>query len=177
MPQWNWEIAYKKWFFVRFFLLLVALGLAVALAYITFDTQKDAPVAVESQRVFSSATSSQENAFDGSWSFISNEGTPYESSFGLDLKQQNDKLSGSYCAVGQGGAKSDCGDPNDTTSVTGTIIGNTATVKLYDDYAKLVLNAKILLKQGKLEWRLINPPQAEYYVPDNATLVKDKNAN
>lgn len=36
-PQkWNWEIAYKKWFFLRFFLLLVALGLCITLAYFQF---------------------------------------------------------------------------------------------------------------------------------------------
>jgi hypothetical protein len=34
--KWTWEIAYKKWFFLRFFLLLLALALTITLAYITF---------------------------------------------------------------------------------------------------------------------------------------------
>jgi hypothetical protein len=34
--RWTWEVAYKKWFFLRFFLLLVVLGLCIVLAYITF---------------------------------------------------------------------------------------------------------------------------------------------
>lgn len=34
--KWTWEVAYKKWFFIRFTLLLIAFGLALALAYIQF---------------------------------------------------------------------------------------------------------------------------------------------
>lgn len=41
-PQkWTWEIAYKKWFFLRFFLLLVALGLCIVLAYVTFHKEPE----------------------------------------------------------------------------------------------------------------------------------------
>jgi hypothetical protein len=44
--KWTWEVAYKKWFFVRFFLLLVALGLTILLAFLTFNKQEETvPVA------------------------------------------------------------------------------------------------------------------------------------
>src|SRR4051812_20469862 len=33
--HWTWEMAYKKWFFLRFFLLLVVLGLSIGLLCIT----------------------------------------------------------------------------------------------------------------------------------------------
>jgi hypothetical protein len=39
-PHWTWEAAYKKWFFLRFFLLLVVLGLSIALLCITRCNQK-----------------------------------------------------------------------------------------------------------------------------------------
>ncbi len=38
--HWSWEHAYKKLFFLRFFLLLVVLGLSIALLYITFCAEK-----------------------------------------------------------------------------------------------------------------------------------------
>jgi hypothetical protein len=33
---WTWETAYRKWFILRFTLLLVALALAIILAYLYF---------------------------------------------------------------------------------------------------------------------------------------------
>ncbi len=34
--KWDWEVAYKKWFFIRFSLLLIVLALTIVLAYVTF---------------------------------------------------------------------------------------------------------------------------------------------
>src|SRR3989344_2373477 len=44
--NWNWEIAYKKWFWVRFVLLLIALGLCSVLAYIQFRKDPESAVVV-----------------------------------------------------------------------------------------------------------------------------------
>ncbi len=34
--NWTWEKAYKKWFFLRFTLLLIVLALVIVQAYLTF---------------------------------------------------------------------------------------------------------------------------------------------
>ena len=34
--RWNWEQAYKKWFALRFIMLLIALALSLYLAYLYF---------------------------------------------------------------------------------------------------------------------------------------------
>jgi hypothetical protein len=159
--KWTWEVAYKKWFFLRFFLLLVVLGLCIILAYITFHREPENILAVDSK--------SLNNIFTGSWGWTIYEGTPNESSFGLNLVQNSDRVTGSYCASAFAGGKSDC-DPEDKASINGVVHGQEADVTIHDAWMGGNLKAKIKYIHGNLEWQITNPPQAEYYIPDQATL-------
>ncbi len=48
---WGWEQAYKKWFALRFFLLLIALALSLYLAYLYFVKMPELEMAAALQSV------------------------------------------------------------------------------------------------------------------------------
>jgi hypothetical protein len=100
--------------------------------------------------------------FTGHW-----ENTSF--AFSLDLIQNGDRLQGSHVVVAQQGNRIDSMD----NSIEGSIQGNTATIHFQSSYTTNTGEAQItFIDKNTISWKVTNPPAGEYYLPDEATLVR-----
>ena len=104
--------------------------------------------------------------FSGHWEDVS-------SAFSLDLSQDGEQLQGNHTVVAQQGNKIDSLDK----SIEGSIQGNTAVINFQSSFATNSGVAQIVfIDQNTIFWKVTNPPDGEYYLPNEATLVKKESA-
>jgi hypothetical protein len=91
------------------------------------------------------------------------------SAFSLDLSQTGEKIQGRHEVVAQQGNKIDSLDK----SIEGSVQGNTATVHFQSSFATSIGTAQItFVDQNTIFWKVTTPPDGEYYLPVEATLIK-----
>lgn len=100
--------------------------------------------------------------FTGHWEDVS-------SAFTLDLSQSGEQVQGSHAVVAQQGNKIDSLDK----SIEGNINGHIATIKFQSSFSANSGEAQItFIDQNTIFWKVTTPPDGEYYLPAQATLVK-----
>jgi hypothetical protein len=95
------------------------------------------------------------------------------SAFSLDLSQAGEQIAGSHTVVAQQGNKIDSLDK----SIEGSVQGNMAVINFQSSFATNSGAAQItFIDQNTIFWKVTNPPDGEYYLPNEATLVKKDSA-
>jgi len=108
--------------------------------------------------------------FAGEWDWND---SPDTMTFSIDIKQQDNKLQGQYCAVTQNGNKTDCDDETNP-NINGVIdrTGKSATVKFDSFFGAKNGRAVLEISDGRLIWHVIrNPSDGEFYAPEYAVLT------
>jgi hypothetical protein len=91
------------------------------------------------------------------------------SGFSLDLNQDWKNIYGHHTAVVQGGNKIDSLD----ASINGSIQGEGAVVQFQSSFTDSLGEAQItVIDPNTMSWKIITPPDGEYYLPAEATLVR-----
>lgn len=89
--------------------------------------------------------------------------------FTLDLYQDWKTITGQHQIVSQDGNKIDSLE----ASITGSIQGQTADVQFKSSFTNHVGAAKITsIDANTITWKIITPPEGEYYLPAEATLTR-----
>jgi len=89
--------------------------------------------------------------------------------FSLDLYQDWKTIHGRHSAVAQGGNKIDALD----VSINGMLKGQTATVEFQSSFTTDTGTAELTyIDVHTMLWRIIDPPEGEYYLPAEARLVR-----
>jgi hypothetical protein len=87
----------------------------------------------------------------------------------LDLNQDWKNIYGHHTIVAQGGNKIDTLD----VSINGKLQGKVATVQFQSAFSKDTGTAQITyIDVNTIQWKIINPPSGEYYLPAEATLTR-----
>jgi hypothetical protein len=90
--------------------------------------------------------------------------------FSLDLYQRGRRIEGFYHAITRNATRLDT-----DSVVAGTVTGQTAAVRWTSGYSGVSGKAALrLLRGGRLEWRITQAGQGEYWAPEKATLRKAK---
>jgi hypothetical protein len=90
-------------------------------------------------------------------------------SFSLDLYQDGKTIYGHHTVVAQGGNKIDTLD----VSINGSLQGQVATVQFQSSFTSDTGTAQITyIDVNTLQWKIIDPPDGEYYLPTEATLIR-----
>jgi len=112
--------------------------------------------------------------FSGQWGAESDspDGTPL-STLSLNLVQQGQNVTGTYCYVTQRGSRIDCPEQG-VENLHGTVKGASATVVFDSSFGGEKGKAELTLNDGKLSWSLLAEPQGrEFYAPKTYQLDKD----
>lgn len=89
--------------------------------------------------------------------------------FGLDLYQEWKSIYGRHTVVAQGGNKIDALE----RSLNGMLQGKVATVQFQSSFTTDIGTAQITyLDANTIQWKIIDPPDGEYYLPMEATLTR-----
>lgn len=89
--------------------------------------------------------------------------------FNLELAQEWKRIYGSHIAIGQNGGKID----TLTLSIDGILQGKVATVQFQSAFTNDTGTAQITsLDADTIQWKIIDPPDGEYYLPAEAKLVR-----
>lgn len=89
--------------------------------------------------------------------------------FSLDLYQDWKNIYGHHTVVAQGGNKIDTLD----VSINGSLQGQVANVQFKSSFTDDVGEAQITyIDVNTISWKIITPPQGEYYLPAEATLTR-----
>jgi len=89
--------------------------------------------------------------------------------FTLDLYQDWKTIYGMHTMMADGGNKTDSLD----TSINGKLHGNVADVQFQSSFTSDVGTAQLTyLDVSTMEWKIIDPPDGEYYLPAEATLIR-----
>jgi hypothetical protein len=90
--------------------------------------------------------------------------------FSLDLYQEWKTIYGHHTVVAQGGDKIDSLD----VSIDGSLQGQVATVQFQSSYTNDTGLAEITyVDVHTITWKIIDPPDGEYYLPAEATLTRN----
>lgn len=112
----------------------------------------------------------QTELFSGKWHGEENSA----STFSLQLSQQNNKLSGSWCFITQGGNRIDCPDEQQQ-NLAGEVKDNVATITFNSTFGGVNGKATLTISGETLQWRMIQPPvNGDYYAPERYTLIKER---
>lgn len=96
------------------------------------------------------------------------------SAFSLDLSQTGDKLQGGHVVVAQQGNKIDSMDK----SIEGIIRGNIADINFQSSFTTNIGTATItFIDQNTIFWKVTNPPDGEFYLPNECTLIRIMSAS
>jgi hypothetical protein len=96
------------------------------------------------------------------------------SAFSLDLSQAGDKLQGNHVVVAQQGNKIDSMDK----SIEGIIRGNIADINFQSSFTTNIGTATItFIDQNTIFWKVTNPPDGEFYFPNECTLIRKMSAS
>ncbi|EOV9674097.1 hypothetical protein ACN5L5_002660 [Cronobacter turicensis] len=112
------------------------------------------------------------NTFTGQW-----EGAVQsDSTLTLRLKQQGEKLTGSYCYITQRGNRIDCpaeGEEN----LRGTVNNDQAVVEFTSSFGGGTGQAQLSVSGDKMSWKMVQAPEkGEYYAPETYKLSKQGDA-
>lgn len=89
--------------------------------------------------------------------------------FSLDLYQEWKHIYGHHTVVAQGGDKIDTLD----VSIDGLLQGKTVTVQFQSAFTPDTGLAEITyIDVNTLHWKILTPPEGEYYLPEEATLTR-----
>lgn len=89
--------------------------------------------------------------------------------FNLDLNQEWKIVYGRHTMVAQGGNKIDALE----TSLNGMLQGKVATVQFQSSFTTDIGTAQITyLDANTIQWKIIDPPEGEFYLPLEATLTR-----
>jgi hypothetical protein len=89
--------------------------------------------------------------------------------FSLDLYQDWKNIWGGHIAVAQGGAKIDTRD----VSISGLLQGEVVNLQFKSGFSENVGRAQITyVDVNTIQWKIITPPEGEYYLPAEAALVR-----
>ena len=121
-----------------------------------------------SMGVLSSVNAIDDTRFSGRWSG-EQEG---RSTLTLVLKQNDNKLTGSYCFISRAGTRIDCPDDGEN-NLRGVIVGNGAKVTFTSSFKSAKGVAKITLEDNVLKWRLVKSSSLEISAPEHYSLIKD----
>lgn len=101
-------------------------------------------------------------SLDGHWEDAAN-------NFSLDLYQEWKHIYGHHTVVAQDGNKIDTLD----VSIDGNLQGEVATVQFQSSFTQDVGVAEITyIDVNTIHWKIITPPEGEYYLPAEATLTR-----
>jgi hypothetical protein len=101
-------------------------------------------------------------SLDGHWEDAS-------TGFSLDLYQDWKNIYGHHTIVAQGGNKIDTLD----VSINGSLQGKVATVQFKSSFTNDTGTAQITyIDVNTIQWKIIDPPDGEYYLPAEATLTR-----
>ncbi len=90
--------------------------------------------------------------------------------FSLDLYQDWKNIWGKHIVVAQGGAKIDTRD----ISISGLLQGQVVNLQFKSGFSENVGQAQITyIDVNTIQWKIITPPEGEYYLPAEATLVRN----
>lgn len=90
--------------------------------------------------------------------------------FSLDLYQEWKNIWGQHMVVAQGGNKIDALE----ASISGSLQGKVATVQFQSSFASETGTAQLTYVDTRtMIWKIIDPPEGEYYLPAEATLVRE----
>ena len=96
-------------------------------------------------------------------------------SFDLKLTQIRGRVSGSHCAIQLGGSKMDCVIKDSDVTITGTA-NNSASVQVtfISQFSQKPGTAIITkINDSTIQWKIINKPNGEFYIPSQMVLKKD----
>ncbi|WP_455819471.1 hypothetical protein [Pseudomonas cerasi] len=112
--------------------------------------------------------------FTGQWSGQEkNDNGSLHSTLTLNLKQDNNIITGSYCYVTRGGKKIDCPE-DDGSNLKGTANGRKAFIEFDSSFGGVKGKANLELKDNKALWELIKDPEnGEFYAPKTYALDKE----
>jgi hypothetical protein len=100
--------------------------------------------------------------FTGHWEEVSG-------AFSLDLAQNAETVLGRHAVIVRGGSKIDSMDQ----SIQGKLKGNTVEVVFQSSFATSTGTAQItFIDEKTIFWKMLTPPAGEYYLPQEATLIK-----
>jgi hypothetical protein len=89
--------------------------------------------------------------------------------FSLDLYQDWKDIYGHHTVVAQGGNKIDTLE----VSINGSLQGQVATVQFQSSFTTDTGTAQITyVDVNTIQWKIIDPPEGEYYLPAEATLIR-----
>lgn len=101
-------------------------------------------------------------SLDGHWEDVA-------TGFSLDLYQDWKNIYGRHLIVAQGGDKIDALD----ASINGSLQGQTANVQFKSSFTDDVGTAQITyVDVNTIVWKIVAPPDGEYYLPAEATLTR-----
>ncbi len=107
--------------------------------------------------------------FQGVWDMEETGGL----TFGLELYQKGETLSGYHCGMTSDASRIDCSlAAEDDASITGSISGNVAKIRFTSAYSGQIGMAKLTLRDDSLLWEITAYPNGVYYLPDQAVLTK-----
>lgn len=90
--------------------------------------------------------------------------------FSLDLFQDGKSINGTHLSIGQDGDLIDSLDD----SIHGSLIGKVATVEFNSSFTNSIGIAEITyVDVNTITWKIITPPDGEFYLPDEATLTRE----
>jgi hypothetical protein len=102
-------------------------------------------------------------SLDGHWEDAAN-------NFSLDLYQEWKNIWGMHTVVAQGGAKIDTRD----VSISGLLQGQVVNLQFKGGFSENVGQAQITyIDVNTIQWKIITPPEGEYYLPAEATLIRN----
>ncbi len=107
--------------------------------------------------------------FNGHWVF-----TTESSVFDLLLTQKGSILTGSHCSTMLKGNKIDCFMNSSDVSINGTVKDSNMVTIDFKSYFSGSSGKAALRKISttKMEWKIIEEPKGEFYLPDSAILTK-----
>lgn len=96
------------------------------------------------------------------------------SSFDLDLKQIQNKISGSHCAVQMSGNSIDCVLDDTTISLTGIVENDSVVAVTFTSQVSQKTGAAKISKVNDttIEWRIITKPHGVFHIPNHTILAK-----
>ncbi|GAB4413126.1 MAG: hypothetical protein Fur0044_07450 [Anaerolineae bacterium] len=105
--------------------------------------------------------------FKGEW-----QTSPPDFPFDLTLTQTGTQLQGWHCGTLPDASRTDCLPAGSAEySVVGAIQGTTAEVQITSHYGGGVGHAVLTYTNGALLWSLVEPPEGEFYLPQQAALA------
>ncbi|WP_419812801.1 hypothetical protein [Bacterioplanoides sp.] len=97
------------------------------------------------------------------------QGNTSEHTFSITLSKSENGYSGTYCAIGMAGRRTDC-SANSAETFSTALSGEIFEFKT--NYSRALGTASITLIGEELHWEIIKAPNGEHYAPKEALLKR-----